>query len=277
MGRRIALLAAAGFALLLYAWRPAQLFLPIGPNASAAVAQRSAARSVPGAWAPRSGPHFPAKMTLSDKETVDGLDGLFGRPRAGSAAKKEDPYNFDKMQEKRKKEQEMFDNLLKLKEKLEEELPSLFLTDLDNSHFAEDVVFKEPHLPPIRGRQNYQLFLRGLRDTGHLLFEEPQFVVVRATQHADEGLVKVRWKIKGDYKSPFKFFQDSTGCFDGISYYNVAEDSGLVSVHQVDYHIPIVPPALINQDANAWFNKAFAGVASVPACSSVNSATYSES
>merc|ERR1719473_410055 len=52
----------------------------------------------------------------------------------------------------------MFDNLLQLKEKLEMELPFMFVMDLDPSHFATDVVFKEPHLPPIRGRQNYQLF-----------------------------------------------------------------------------------------------------------------------
>merc|ERR1719271_858852 len=135
------------------------------------------------------------------------------------------------MKQKLKEEQEMFDNLLHLKEKLEEELPDLFEKDLDDSHFAEDVVFKEPHLPPIRGRQNYQLFLHGLRDTGNLLFDDPGFAVVRATHHEKDGLVKVRWKISGKYKGPFKFFQQDQGCFDGISYYYAEGSSGLVSVH----------------------------------------------
>merc|ERR1719163_2583885 len=157
-----------------------------------------------------------------------------------------------------KKDQEMFDNLLQLKEKLETELPFMFIEDLDSSHFTSDVVFKEPHLPPIRGRQNYQLFLRGLRDTGNLLFEEPRFEVVRATQHAEDGLVKVRWKISGHYQSPFKFFQTAVGCFDGISYYYVAGSSGLVSVHQVDYQTPILPPVLPNQESLGWLDKAFA-------------------
>jgi hypothetical protein len=165
----------------------------------------------------------------------------------------------------------MFDNLLRLKEKLEAELPFMFIQELDSSHFASDVVFKEPHLPPIRGRGNYQLFLRGLKDSANLIFEEPQLKVVRATMHAEDGLVKVRWKISGNYKSPFKLFQDSMGCFDGISYYNVAGSSGLVSVHQVDYNIPILPPVLKSQDALSWLDTAFAGVPSVPACNTVRS------
>jgi hypothetical protein len=181
------------------------------------------------------------------------------------------------MRQKLKKEQEMFDSLLGLKEKLESELPFMFLEDIDSSHFADDVVFKEPHLPPIRGRQNYKTFLRGLRDTGNLLFEEPRFEVLRATQHADDMLVKVRWKISGHYQSPFKFFQSGLGCFDGISYYYVAGSSGLVSVHQVDYQSPTLTPVLLpGQEANAWFQKAMSGVASVPACS-VRSETNSES
>jgi hypothetical protein len=217
-------------------------------------------------------------MTLAEREEVEDLtDGLFGGKKRDFPLEPEkpDPYDTESMKQKRKEEQEMFDNLLALKEKLEAELPSMFVMDLDSSHFASDVVFKEPHLPPIRGRQNYQLFLHGLRDTANLLFEEPQFKVVRATQHADDGLVKVRWKISGDYKSPFKFFQSSTGCFDGISYYNVAGSSGLVSVHQVDYHIPILPPVMQQQDTFTWLDKAFAGVASVPACSAVHNVASS--
>merc|ERR1719171_3104643 len=208
-------------------------------------------------------------MTLADREAVEStesMDGLFGRPGAGFKDKK-DPYSTEQMKQKRKQEEEMFDNLLHLKEKLEAELPFMFIMDLDSSHFANDVVFKEPHLPPIRGRQNYQLFLRGLKDTGNLLFEEPRFDVARATIHAEDGLVKVRWRISGDYQSPFNFFQSSTGCFDGVSYYYVAGSSGLVSVHQVDYQVPIMPPVVTSQKALAWFDQAIAGVASVPACS----------
>jgi hypothetical protein len=276
MGRRVALIAAAGCGLLLYASTPAKYFVPVGPIPSAG--QRVDAVSVPGVWTPRSDPRVAAKMTLMDKESVKEEavvpEGLFGGK--GRGFKDEDPYNTNKMKQKLKEEQEMFDNLLHLKEKLEEELPDLFEKDLDDSHFAEDVVFKEPHLPPIRGRENYQLFLHGLRDTGKLLFEDPTFKVVRATQHAEDGLVKVRWKISGNYKSPFKFFQNAIGCFDGISYYNVAGSTGLVSVHQVDYQIPILPPVLPNQESLGWLDKAFAGVASVPACQSVGSAQYNE-
>merc|ERR1719171_1942329 len=216
-------------------------------------------------------------MTLADREAVEStesMDGLFGRPGAGFKDKK-DPYSTEQMKQKRKQEEEMFDNLLHLKEKLEAELPFMFIMDLDSSHFANDVVFKEPHLPPIRGRQNYQLFLRGLKDTGNLLFEEPGFTVVRATHHEKDGLVKVRWKLSGKYKSPFKFFQSEQGCFDGISYYYVDND-GLVSVHQVDYHIPILPPVLKDQSALLWLDKAFAGVPSVPACQVAPVRSYSE-
>ena len=279
MGRRsVVLLAAAGLALLLYASRPATLFVPLGPTAAAALRRPDAAPGVH-AWTPRLNPLGPAKMALMDRkaeavsgdavrerEVDEGLAGLFGRDQ-----KKHDPYNTEQMKQKRKEEQAMFDNLLRLKEKLEAELPFMFIQELDSSHFASDVVFKEPHLPPIRGRGNYQLFLRGLKDSGNLIFEEPQLKVVRATMHADDGLVKVRWKISGNYKSPFKLFQDSMGCFDGISYYNVAGSSGLVSVHQVDYNIPILPPVLKSQDALSWLDTAFAGVPTVPACNTVHS------
>jgi hypothetical protein len=178
-----------------------------------------------------------------------------------------DPYNIEQMRQKLKEDNEKFDNLLALKEKLEMELPFMFLEDLDSSHFTHDVVFKEPHLPPIRGRQNYQRFLRSLRDTGRLFFENPTFEVVRATHHAEDGLVKVRWKIKGNYQTPLGFFGKGLtyGCFDGISYYYVTGTSGLVSVHQVDYQTPVMPPVVNTQDVLSW-SKAWAGLASpVPA------------
>jgi hypothetical protein len=208
-------------------------------------------------------------MTIMDREAVDeAKKGLFGRPGPKGFKDKADPYDTDLAKERLKKEQQMLDNLLHLKDQLEQELPFMFLRDLDPSYFAKDVVFKEPHLPPIRGRASYQLFLRGLKDAGNLLFEDPGFGVVRATHHEKDGLVKVRWKISGKYKAPFNLFQSSQGCFDGISYYYVDGSSGLVSVHQVDYHIPILPPVVREQNAFVWLDKAFAGVPapSVPAC-----------
>jgi hypothetical protein len=190
-------------------------------------------------------------------------DGALRRPGNGLGDGGGDPYNTDAMRQRLRQEQEMFDKLLGLKEKLEMELPFMFVEDLDSSHFATDVVFKEPHLPPIRGRANYQRFLRSLRDTGRLLFEDPTFKVVRATQHAEDGLVKVRWKISGNYQSPLKFFHGPFGCFDGISYYYVKASTGLVSVHQVDYQTPIMPLSK-SLDALSW-STAWAGLVPHPA------------
>jgi hypothetical protein len=177
-----------------------------------------------------------------------------------------DPYDIEKMRQKLKEDHEMFDNLLRLKEKLEMELPYMFMEDLDSSHFTSDVVFNEPHLPPIRGRENYKRFLRSLRDTGTLLFEDPSFDVVRATQHAEENLVKVRWRISGKYQGPIKFFRGSKdfGCFDGISYYYVSGTTGLVSVHQVDYQTPVMPPALKKQTSFSFSNAWVGRIALVP-------------
>jgi hypothetical protein len=112
-------------------------------------------------------------------------------------------------------------------------------------------------LPPIRGRKNYERFLRSLRDLGNVLFEDPSFEVIRATQHADDGLVKVRWRISGKYQGPFKFLKSSKGYFDGISYYYVAGSSGLVTVHQVDYQTPVMPPEY--QREVSW-SKALSGL-----------------
>jgi hypothetical protein len=284
MGRRAVLVASAGIALLLFAARPAKLYLPLGSTVPAAGAlghggpSAAAASAVPRAWPARS--NFPPQMTVMDKESVEQLapkedgigreEGLFGRPGTGFKGKK-DPYGSDRFKEKRLQEEKMLDALLHLKSKLESELPFLFIQDIDSSYFAEDVVFKEPHLPPIRGRNSYRVFIRGLKDSGNLIFEDPTFSVVRATHHEKDGLVKVRWKISGGYKSPFKFFQSSAGCFDGISYYYIDGSTGLVSVHQVDYTIPILPPLLKDQTALVWLDKAFAGVPSVPACSGVHS------
>jgi hypothetical protein len=98
-----------------------------------------------------------------------------------------------------------------------------------------------------------------------LLFEDPTFEVVRATLHAEDGLVKVRWKISGNYQAPLKFFKGSKGYFDGISYYYVAGSSGLVSVHTVDYQTPVMPP---NYAGEISWREAWSGLvvpAGVPA------------
>merc|ERR1719183_3410518 len=147
------------------------------------------------------------------------------------------------------------------------ELPFFFDTDLDSSIFTPDVVFQEPNLPPIRGIQNYKRFLRSLRDSACLVFEEPTFDVIRATHHAEQGLVKVRWKISGKYVGPLKFFgKGSVGSFDGISYYFVEGNSGLVSVHQVDYQTPIMTPKRApTQDALLWSQNWAGLVAPIPA------------
>jgi len=118
---------------------------------------------------------------------------LDGKQEPSKSRKWDDPYNIEKMREKLKRDQEMFDDLLHLKEQLEMELPFFFDTDLDSSIFTPDVVFQEPNLPPIRGIQNYKRFLRSLRDSASLVFENPTFAVIRATHHAEQGLVKVRW------------------------------------------------------------------------------------
>jgi len=276
-------LPALGVALLVFfaaaSPPPAKsLFVvPLGPQRSAAAAQRVGVASLPAVWAPRSDTQRAAMMTLEtaeafaeaprsdaqraammtlmNKESAEDMslgEGL-GDEEMESVEKEsreegvtieweDDPYNLEQTKQKLKQEEEMLDNLLALKKKLEMELPFTFVEDLDSSHFAEDAVFKEPHLPPIRGRQNYKRFLRTLREFGNVLFEEPSFGVIRATHHADDGLVKVRWRISGNYQGPFKLLKSSTGYFDGISYYYVAGSSGLVSVHQVDYHTPVMPP-----------------------------------
>jgi hypothetical protein len=178
MGRSsAALVAALGVALLLFAAasQPAKkLFVPaVPPRVAAGPAQRIGAASLPAAWIPRSDlTHRTAMMTLMDRESVldrdSAEDGSLGQPGQGlgdedqDAVAKEsfeegvkyewedDPYNVEQTKKHLKEEQERFDNLLRLKEKLEAELPFVFLEDLDSSHFASDVVFKEPHLPPIR-------------------------------------------------------------------------------------------------------------------------------
>ena len=75
-------------------------------------------------YIPTTFPLFRAQQNLGYSERVprnqraqtykvdEGLAGLFGRDQ-----KKHDPYNTEQMKQKRKEEQAMFDNLLRLKEK----------------------------------------------------------------------------------------------------------------------------------------------------------------
>jgi hypothetical protein len=140
-----------------------------------------------------------------------------------------------------KQQQKEFDNLHHLADRLKDELP-LFFT-IDNvvvDVFADDVVFKDAHLPAIRGKDKYGVFLHAIQDTARLLYDQPGFSVQRVTVHTNEHMVKVRWQIWGKAKKIFTYLGGSPyGCYDGISKYYVEPESGKVSLHEVDYNIPI--------------------------------------
>ncbi|KAH7679044.1 Polyketide cyclase SnoaL-like protein [Dioscorea alata] len=125
---------------------------------------------------------------------------------------------------------------------LRDDLPALFLNDLNYEIYREDITFVDP-LNTFRGIDNYKLIFWALRFHGRVLFREIGVEVLRVWQPS-ETMILIRWEMQGVPRVPW----EARGRFQGTSRYKV-DRNGKIYEHKVDnlaFNFPrVVKPATV--------------------------------
>ncbi|KAJ7948994.1 NTF2-like domain containing protein [Quillaja saponaria] len=110
---------------------------------------------------------------------------------------------------------------------LREDLPLLFIKDLNYDIYRDDITFLDP-LNTFTGIENYKLIFWALRFHGKILFREISLDVYRIWQPS-ENLILIRWNLRGVPRVPW----EAKGQFQGTSRYKL-DRYGKIYEHRVD-------------------------------------------
>ncbi|XP_059666733.1 uncharacterized protein LOC132312393 [Cornus florida] len=110
---------------------------------------------------------------------------------------------------------------------LREDLPLLFVKDLNYDIYRDDITFLDP-LNTFNGIEKYKLIFWALRFHGRVLFREISLEVFRIWQPS-ENVILVRWNLKGVPRVPW----EAKGKFQGTSRYKL-DRNGKIYEHKVD-------------------------------------------
>lgn len=110
---------------------------------------------------------------------------------------------------------------------LREELPLLFIKDLNYEIYRDDITFVDP-LNTFTGIDKYKMIFWALRFHGRILFREISLEVLRIWQPS-ENLILIRWNLKGVPRVPW----EAKGQFQATSRYKL-DRQGKIYQHKVD-------------------------------------------
>ncbi|XP_022152488.1 uncharacterized protein LOC111020206 [Momordica charantia] len=110
---------------------------------------------------------------------------------------------------------------------LREDLPSIFITDLNYDIYRDDITFIDP-LNTFSGIERYKLIFWALRFHARILFREIGIEVYRIWQPS-ENVILIRWNLKGVPRVPWEV----RGEFQGTSRYKL-DRNGKIYEHKVD-------------------------------------------
>ncbi|KAI4333271.1 hypothetical protein L6164_018103 [Bauhinia variegata] len=110
---------------------------------------------------------------------------------------------------------------------LREDLPLLFVKDLNYDIYRDDITFRDP-LNRFTGIENYKLIFWALRFYGKFFFREIGLDVYRIWQPS-ENVILIRWNLKGVPRVPW----ETKGEFQGTSRYKL-DRNGKIYEHKVD-------------------------------------------
>ncbi|CAI0440479.1 unnamed protein product [Linum tenue] len=110
---------------------------------------------------------------------------------------------------------------------LREDMPSLFIRDLNYDIYRDDITFRDP-TNVFAGISNYKLLFWSLRFHGKLLFKDIAVEVYRIWQPSD-NVILIRWNVKGIPRVPW----EAKGEFQGTSTYKL-DRNGKIYEHKVD-------------------------------------------
>ncbi|XP_020205853.1 uncharacterized protein LOC109791016 [Cajanus cajan] len=110
---------------------------------------------------------------------------------------------------------------------IREDLPLIFIKDLNYEIYRDDITFMDP-LNTFTGIEKYKLIFWALRFHGKILFREIALDVYRVWQPS-ENVILVRWNLKGVPRVPW----ETKGEFQGTSRYKL-DRNGKIYEHKVD-------------------------------------------
>ncbi|XP_014503724.1 uncharacterized protein LOC106764034 [Vigna radiata var. radiata] len=110
---------------------------------------------------------------------------------------------------------------------LREDMPLIFVKDLNYDIYRDDITFKDP-LNTFTGIEKYKLIFWALRFHGKILFREIALDVYRIWQPS-ENVILIRWNLRGVPRVPW----EAKGEFQGTSRYKL-DRNGKIYEHKVD-------------------------------------------
>ncbi|XP_019424708.1 PREDICTED: uncharacterized protein LOC109333636 [Lupinus angustifolius] len=110
---------------------------------------------------------------------------------------------------------------------LREDMPLIFIKDLNYDIYRDDITFKDP-LNTFTGIDKYKLIFWALRFHGKILFREISLDVYRVWQPS-ENVILIRWNLRGVPRVPW----EAEGEFQGTSRYKL-DRNGKIYEHKVD-------------------------------------------
>ncbi|XP_057726912.1 uncharacterized protein LOC130942221 [Arachis stenosperma] len=110
---------------------------------------------------------------------------------------------------------------------LREDMPLIFIKDLNYDIYRDDITFLDP-LNTFTGIEKYKLIFWALRFHGRILFREIALDVYRVWQPS-ENVILIRWNLRGVPRVPW----EAKGEFQGTSRYKL-DRNGKIYEHKVD-------------------------------------------
>ncbi|KAJ7982078.1 NTF2-like domain containing protein [Quillaja saponaria] len=130
-------------------------------------------------------------------------------------------------QDNKQQKDEFYLNLGLAVRTLPEDLPLLFIKDLNYDIYRYDITFLDP-LNTFTGIENYKLIFWALRFHGKILFREITLDIYRIWQPS-ENVILIRWNLRGVPRVPW----EAEGQFQGTSRYKL-DRNGKIYEHKVD-------------------------------------------
>ncbi|KAL9321998.1 hypothetical protein ACSQ67_010051 [Phaseolus vulgaris] len=110
---------------------------------------------------------------------------------------------------------------------IREDLPLIFIKDLNYDIYRDDITFMDP-INTFSGIEKYKLIFWALRFHGKILFREIALDVYRVWQPS-ENVILIRWNLRGVPRVPW----EAKGEFQGTSRYKL-DRNGKIYEHKVD-------------------------------------------
>ncbi|KAI9086914.1 hypothetical protein K1719_031075 [Acacia pycnantha] len=130
-------------------------------------------------------------------------------------------------QDETHKKDDFFLNLGLAIRTLREDLPLIFVKDLNFDIYRDDITFMDP-LNTFTGIEKYKLIFWALRFHGKMLFREIAVDVFRIWQPSENEIL-IRWNLRGFPRVPW----EANGEFQGTSRYKL-DRNGKIYEHKVD-------------------------------------------